>query len=158
MFYGSVFRQNFDIYHMLPDPASGIARDIVWVPASRGLHGAIGGMFFRLSENRDCYPEITKADLGDQLLEVHAYSEIEEEVGDSFCGHRQYHWVRPRRTWLDAACPVYIDLGDDLLVKLEIYDDSGLPCVRFVPKSTFVVDAMSELAAQDVGKLRTRAA
>jgi hypothetical protein len=154
---GSVFRQNFDIYHMLPDPASEMAQDIVWDKASRGMHDVIQGMFFRLSENRDDYPKITKAAImGSGLLRVHSYSEIEEEVSASFCGHRQYDWVRPRRTWLDATCPVYIDLGDDLLVKLEIYDESGLRCIRFVPKATFVADAMTDPVAQNIAARRIR--
>jgi hypothetical protein len=54
---------------------------------------------------------------------------------------------RPRRTWLDATCPVYVDLGDDLLAKLEIYDESGLPCIRLVAKQKLIHDAMTEKAA-----------
>ena len=39
----------------------------------------------------------------------------------------QFDWIRPRRTWLEATCPVDIDFGNDWLAKLEIYDESGLP-------------------------------
>ena len=59
--------------------------------------------------------------------------------------------MRPRRTWLDAACPVYIDFGDEALVKLEIYDDeTRLPCIRYVSKRKFLHDAMVETDARAV--------
>ena len=51
---------------------------------------------------------------------------------------------RARRTWLDATCPVYVDLGGDLLAKLEIYDESGLRCIRLVAKQKLIHDATIE--------------
>lgn len=131
---GRGFRDNFDIYHLLPDPASKVARDIVWVKAIRPMSGAADGMFFRLSEGRQDYPEreITKATLKYGL--IHSLREIRTKVEQAYRGHHQYDWVRPRRTWLDAACPVYIDFGNDFLLRLETYDESTLPCVRYVAK------------------------
>jgi len=58
--------------------------------------------------------------------------------------------VRPRRTWLDAACPVYIDFGKEWLARLETYDETGLPIVRLVSKKKFVHDVMAETRAEDV--------
>lgn len=141
---GSVFRENFDIFHMLPDPTSEIAQDLVWFKATRPMRGAAKGMFWRLSEN----PKSTKAER--RGVWFHSIHEIEEEINQAYRGHHQYDWVQPRRTWLDATSPVYIDFGDDLLAKLEPYDESGLPCIRFVSKRKFVRDAMIEESAQAI--------
>jgi len=45
---------------------------------------------------------------------------------------------------------VYIDFGDDLLVKLDVYDESGLRCIRYVSKDKFVHDVMTESRADDI--------
>ena len=75
---------------------------------------------------------------------------IRDEVLFAYRGHHQFDWVRPRQTWLEAASPVYIDLGEDYLLKMETYDDSGLPCVRVVMKRDFVASAMEETDARSV--------
>jgi competence protein CoiA len=106
---GTPFRENFDIFHVLPDPASEIAQDLMWFKATRGQRGAARGIFWRLSEN----PETERS-----MVWIHSIREIEEEINQAYRGHHQYDWVQPRRTWLDATCPVYIDFGDDLLAKL----------------------------------------
>jgi hypothetical protein len=36
---------------------------------------------------------------------------------------------RPRHTWLDATCSVDIDFGEEYLLRLEVYDKSGLACI-----------------------------
>ena len=81
---------------------------------------------------------------------IYGIHEIEREIEQAYRGHHQYDWVRPRRTWLAARCPVYIDFGDDCLVKLETYDESGLPCIRRVAKRKFVHDAMTETLAPNI--------
>lgn len=144
---GRAFRQNFDVYHILPAPDSELAADIVWNKAKRHMQGAANGMFFRLSDARKDYPEIeiTKANL--QFGRIRSLNEIRQEVEMAYRGHHQYDWVRPRRTWLDATCPVYIDFGGQFLLKLEIYDESGLPCIRYVAKAKFVHDTLTETDA-----------
>jgi competence protein CoiA len=139
---GSVFRKNFDIYHLLPDPASALAEDLVWSKATRATQGAARGLFFRLSEALIDDPYATKATLRSGW--IHGIHEIEDQVNLAYRGHHQYDWIRPRRTWLDATCPVYIDLGDNSLARLETYDASGLPCIRLVAKREFVRSVMSE--------------
>lgn len=145
---GAPFRENFDIYHALPDPTSAIAHDLVWSKAERHAHGANKGIFFRLSEARKENPEITKREVRSGW--VHWIEEIQSELSVSYIGHHQFDWVRPRGTWLDAACPVYIDFHTDLLVKLETYDDSGLRCVRLVSKRKLVHDVMVEQYSCDI--------
>ena len=121
------FRDNFDIYHLLPAPESEIAQDLVWCKASRPMQGAASGLFFRLSEGRAEFPDetITKATMRDGFY--HGIHEIEADVVQAYCGHHQYDWVKPRRTWLDATCPVYIDFGDDRLVRRRMGVGPGHP-------------------------------
>lgn len=147
---GRGFRDNFDIYHLLPAPESEIARDIAWAKATRPMQGAAAGLFFRLSETQRDYPDrtITKATL--TYGRIYGLRDIQAEVEQAYRGHHQYDWVRPRRTWLDAACPVYIDFGDDYLLRLEIYDESHLPCVRYVAKAKFLHDVMVETDARAI--------
>jgi len=147
---GRAFRSNFDIYHLLPAPESEIAQDLVWSKASRPMRGAAHGLFVRLSEGKAELPNerITKATMRGGFY--HGIHEIEDVVAQAYCGHHQYDWVRPRRTWLDATCPVYIDFGDDRLVRLETYDESGLSCIRLVSKRKFVHDVMIETDAHAI--------
>ena len=159
MFYGNLvwiidgrgFRNNFDVYHPLPDPASELAADLIWAKASRPMQGAARGIFYRLSECLEEDPSVTRATIRGGW--IHGISEIEDQVKATYRGHHQYDWVRPRHTWLDAACPVYIDLGYDLdyLARLEFYDETGLRCIRLVSKRKFVFDAMHERLATAIG-------
>ena len=66
---GRGFRNNFDVYHMLPDPKSELARDIVWMKATRPMQGTHHGMLFRVSANQQYYPGITKTTLRGGLIE-----------------------------------------------------------------------------------------
>jgi competence protein CoiA len=145
---GRSFRQNFDVYHCLPDPRSDIAQDIAWTKAQRHMHGSNVGIFFRISECRLFYPEATKANA--RFGEYHFMHEIEDQVNQAYRGHHQYDWVRPRRTWLDAACPVFIDFGEPRLARLETYDESGLACVRLIAKEKFVWGVMVESDARAI--------
>jgi hypothetical protein len=145
---GTMFEKSFDIYHMLPNPNSDLAHDLVWSKAKRHMHGANGGLFFRLSEALEEDPTVTKVTLRGGW--IHSLNDIEEEVKKNHNGHYQYDWVRPRKTWLEAKCPVYIDFSDDYLVKLDTYDESGLKCIRLVTKDKFVHDAMNEKYADNI--------
>jgi len=145
---GSGFKHNFDLYHLLPAPGSQIAQDVVWSKARRHMDGANRGIFFRLSESLLEDPHVTKSTLRGWWY--HFMHEIEDMVNQSYIGHHQYDWVRPRMTWLEANCPVYIDFGDDYLVRLEVYDESGLKCVRLISKRKFVHDAMTKTDAKAI--------
>ena len=98
---GRDFRHNFDIYHLLPDPASEVAQDLVWSKATRPMKGAAHGLFFRLSEAVLDDPEATKATV--QHGWIHGIHEIETEVNKAYRGHHQYDWIRPRAAYL-ARC------------------------------------------------------
>lgn len=137
---GRSFKNYFDVYHMLPDPDSEIAKDLRWYKATRPMRGAAAGIFWRPSENPNYLAGV----------EVHGIHRIQPQIETAYRGHHQYDWVRPRQTWLDATCPVYIDFGDDRLIRLEIYDQSGLRCVRLVSKRKFVHDATVELSARQI--------
>lgn len=145
---GGVFRKNFDIYHILPDPKSELAQDLVWSKAQRHMHGSNAGIFFRLSEGLMEDPAVTKATLRSGW--IHGIHEIKDEVIFCYNGYHQYDWIRPRKTWLDAKCPVYIDFGCEYLVKLDTYDESELKCVRLVSKRKFLHDVMVEDDVQNI--------
>lgn len=145
---GRGFRNNFDIYHMLPDPRSELASDLIWFKAKRHMYGSNTGLFVRLSEALEDDPLATKASIRGGI--IHGIYDIKEELESVYSGHHQYDWVRPRKTWLESKCPVYIDFGDNFLVKLGVYDESGLNCIRLVCKRKFVYDAMREKKAEDI--------
>lgn len=145
---GGGFKQNFDIYHLLPTPESDIAQDIVWSKAQRHMNGANAGLFFRWSEFLLEHPAAKKSDV--RFGYIHGMHEIEHEVNAAYRGHHQYDWVRPRGVWLDAAAPVYIDFGGDELIRLETYDASGLRCIRRVAKRKFLHDVMVETRTADI--------
>lgn len=145
---GTRFRNNFDIYHMLPDPKSELAQDLIWGKAKRHMKGANSGLFYRLSEAQEEDSNATKSTVRGGW--IHGIHEIEEQVHQTYTGFHQYDWVRPRKTWLEAKCPVYIDFGDEYLVKLDIYDETGLKCIRLISKRKFVHDVMVEKNANDI--------
>lgn len=135
---GRGFKNNFDIYHLLPDPKTEISKDIVWSKARRHMDGANSGIFLRLSDNTGK----TKATLNSGR--IYSLSSIQSIVEDSYSGYHQYDWIKPRKTWLDATCPVYIDFGGDRLLQLLTYDESNLKCIRFVSKRKLIYDSMVE--------------
>jgi len=146
---GTPFKQNFDLYHYLPDPKSEIAQDLIWHKAKRHLHGANRGMFARMSEIRLHEPNAVKATYKG-VAEVHSLFRADSKIEAAYRGHQQYDWVRPRGTWLDATCPVYIDFDEDWLARLETYDETGLLCIFRVAKQKFIHDVMTEVSADDI--------
>jgi hypothetical protein len=145
---GRGFKKNFDIYHMLPPPDSELASDLIWTKAKRHLNGSNNGIFFRLSEALADDPEAKKETVRGGWM--HGIHEIRSEIEATYNGYHQYDWIRPRKTWLDSKVPVYIDFGDEYLVKLCVYDTSGLHCIRLVSKRKFIHDSMHEHRSDDI--------
>jgi competence protein CoiA len=143
---GSGFEHSFDILHLLPAPDSALAKDLVWLKGTRQLKGAGRGLFWRLSEN----PGHIKGSGG--MVGIHGIHEIEDAVNNAYRGHHQYDWIKPRSTWLEATCPVYIDFGKDYLFRMEAYDESKLPCVRMISKNKFVHDASVKTLAGNIAR------
>jgi competence protein CoiA len=139
---GSVFKKNFDLYHLLPNPSSQLAKDIRWYKAKRGMDGANRGIFWRQSEVSDEFG----------YAQMRFYPEIQEELENSYCGHQQYDWVRPRSIWLGAKCPVYIDFGDDCVFRLERYGETDLRCVFRVSKRKLIHDLMVESRSENIAR------
>ncbi|MDX0409909.1 CoiA-like domain protein [Sinorhizobium medicae] len=138
---GRGFRKQFALHHLLPDPDNEEAQDLVWFKAAHGMNGANSGIFWRRSENPDHKD-------GD-LVEVHGLHRVEHLIA-TYRGHQQYTWIKPRRTWLDAKCPVYIDFGDEWLLQLHRYGSNRLECVYRVSKKKFLHDAMTETQARNI--------
>lgn len=138
---GRGFKNQFDLHHHLPDPDNEEAQDLVWCKAARGKHGANNGIFWRRSENPD-------HENGD-MIEIYGRHKAQHLIA-TYRGHQQYSWTKPRRTWLDAQCPVYIDFGDEWLFQLQKYGFKNLECVYKVAKKKFLHDAMVETFACDI--------
>ena len=84
------------------------------------------------------------------LVLVHDGDDIRDQVLANYVGHHQFRWTRPRRTWIDAKCPVYIDFGEEVLYQLVEYDDWLGLCVRLVAKRKLIHDAMVESRAKEI--------
>lgn len=137
---GRGFKDQFDLHHLLPDPDNKDAQDLVWAKAARGMNGANAGIFWRLSENPDLPAD------GSGMVQIHGAREV-ENLMTTYRGHQQYSWTRPRKTWLDAQCPVYIDFGDEWLFQLQKYGPRQMRCVYRVAKRKFLHDSMVETDA-----------
>jgi len=160
---GRGFRKSFELGRMLPDPSIEGWEDIVWFAGPRGpfpgcrkeIEASVP-LFWRISESAQWHPGLSKANFqsvlspGD-LVQIHSGEEIQEKVSADYRGHHQFHWSRPRGTWLDATCPVYLDFGEEVLYKLQQYDESGMSCVQLVAVEKVIHDAMVERRAEDIG-------
>lgn len=138
---GRGFKSQFDLHHLLPDPDNEEAKDLVWYKAAREMEGANAGIFWRLSEN----PHHGNGG----MVQIHGQNKIQHLIA-TCRGHQQYSWVKPRRTWLGAQCPVYIDFGDEWLFQLQRYGVNKLECVYRVAKRKFLHDVMVETQARDI--------
>lgn len=143
---GAPFLQNFNICHRLPDPESELAKDLAWYPAQPNMTGTIDGMCWRISEN----PQHGSPGA---LVKLMHWQEIDQIVEQSYRGHHQFTWVRPRTGWLDAKCPVFFDFGGRCLWKLERYDKRGLRSVRAVEKKHVIEQVKHAIAASEIGSI-----
>lgn len=140
---GKPFIKNFELGHMLPSADSEVAKDIVWFKADWGMRGSLDGIFYRKSEN----PEPSGG------VWVKGIREIMDQIKLSYKGQHQYAWKKPRTTWLQSDFPVYLDFGDDWLLRLEKYGELSLPTVRLVSKEEFVQGCMTEFDCKSVCRL-----
>ena len=158
---GRSFENRFRLGWMLPDPIADEFEDIVWFQQSReAIRRSMDSTntvspFWRISEERKQCPDLTKENIGSvlpsgSLVLVHNGYEIRDQALANYLGHHQFHWTRPRRTWFDAKCPVYFDLGDEVLRQLAEYDNTLECCVRIVAKRKLIHDAMVESRANDI--------
>ena len=161
---GRGFQSRFEVLEKLPDPDSEISRKLVWWPVlprrPRHLFRSPWeriAPFVRLSDIVDVHPEFTKASMRDTgelpsgiLVWSSDHWKLEDEIKAHCIGHHRFYWTRPRRTWLDARCPVYLDFGDEILWRIETYDETGMKCVRPIAKRKLVHDVMVERRAEDI--------
>ena len=159
---GRSFRRSFHLGCMLPDPSAEWVEDIVWDQHARSAYrfsrepiGDRFTSFWRISDSARDYPGLTKSNMwarlpAGHLVLAHSSDEIEAEAKADYRGHHQFYWTRPRKQWFDSKCPVYIDFGEDLLYRLETYDETGGMCVRLVAKRKLLHDVMVETSAWDI--------
>ncbi len=142
---GLPFINNFHIFHGLPCSRSEVAKDLVWYKSKKGMRGTESGMFWRISEN----PDLTS-----KMVLLDTKTDRKSLLESSYKGDHQYDWVRPRQTWLEATCPVYIDFGEEYLVKLENYpmaNSSKINTIKIIPKKRFLEDITSKRFIHEIG-------
>lgn len=156
---GRSFQKSFHLGCMLPDPGADGFQDIVWTQIARSAYRLSPAPienripdFWRISETAKECPQLTKANIRtvltpNTLVSGHSGREVEEEVLANYRGHHQFYWTRPRQTWFDARCPVYIDFGEECLYRLQKYDETGSMCIHLVAKRKLIHDAMVEKSA-----------
>ena len=158
---GKSFRDRFHVGWMLPDPNAGAFEDVVWFHQPRDAFKHVSAWthgvspFWRISEERKHYPDLTRKNIEqvmppDRLVLFHDGHGVRDLVEANYRGHHQFCWTRPRRTWFDAKCPVYIDFGEEVLYQLVEYDDRLRLCVRLVAKQELIHDAMVEDRAENI--------
>lgn len=141
------FGARFALHHVLPDPSLEWAKDLAWVRVNSAptAHGA-NGMYFKFSliaQDKEKWPE-------GNMHQVFSLDRIRDQVEGAYIGHHQYHWKRPHVTWLNSKCPVYLDFGTDLMVRLETYPVGNLPCVRLISKDRLIGDLLTVERASNV--------
>lgn len=149
---GRGFSENFTLGHMLPDPNAPEVRDIIWMkPGRRASPWTEAPVldkippFFRVSEIANDHPGFTKSKLHSSsgiMARFHIGEEVADMVTKNYIGHHLFYWIRPRKIWMSATCPVYIDFGEQLLYRMEVYDETKLMCVRLVAKQKLIQDVM----------------
>lgn len=132
------FIKNFTIFGPLPDPTHPLSDDLVFVePQSAWLrwHPAkfedfSSLMFFRRSEHEE----------GFELQLLHSGRELNEHFEDTYTGHHQFFWQRPRDIWLQTTMPTYLDLGNGVLAQIMKYGDqpNAMMCVQIRGKAALV--------------------
>lgn len=55
-----------------------------------------------------------------------------------YLGYHLFTWRRPRKVWLNATCPVFLDFGADDLLWLCTHPATTRPCVRLVSKQALI--------------------
>lgn len=141
------FANSFFLDHILPDPQVEWAQDMKWMRVSRKpeVNGA-NGLYFKYSliaQDKAKWPD------GD-MHEVFSLHRIRGQVEEAYIGHHQYFWMRPNSTWLNARCPVYLDFGEQYIMRLETYPIGSLPCVRLMSRAQFVHDVSIARNANDI--------
>lgn len=117
------FSEQFTLYpDPLPQPHAELLDDIVLVPSPSLV-------YWRHSE------VIPKS----SLLRMHSAREISDEIQAEYRGHHFFEWKRRREVWFTAKAPVFLDFGNEHLLKLMRYSGPAKHwCVRKVSKRAFI--------------------
>lgn len=140
---GEKFQSRFKVAlsQGLPHPLSKEFDDIVFAPTH---HGAA---FWRKSENPQAF-----TGSGDTMIRVHPSRIIQRQIREHYVGHHSFSWQRPHIAWLEAKCPVYLDMdvNSDILWRIESYKGQ-FRCVRAISKEQVIKDIMRETFVHDIG-------
>lgn len=70
--------------------------------------------------------------------EARSLSRAEVSKPLPFLGYHRFTWRRPRKVWLSATCPVFLDCGADNLLWLRKHPAVVGPCVQLVSKQALI--------------------
>lgn len=137
---GEKFAARFKVAlnNFLPDPQCQEFEDIVFVNH--------GGAFWRKSQ----HPEALKTP--GTMVELHHVRKIQPQINKHYVGHHSFAWQRPHVAWMEATCPVYLDLdsNSDILWRIENYRNQFY-CVRALAKDKVVQDIINETKIEKIG-------
>jgi hypothetical protein len=120
---GKSFAAQFEVFkYPLPHPESALLRDVVF------YYQTGGAAFCRRSE----------ASEESALVPFHDSSEINGEIMTDYRGHHFFRWKKPRKVWMEATAPVFIDFGSEELFRLLRYGQSGRWCIQRITKRALV--------------------
>lgn len=118
---GRSFAAQFEVLeHPLPHPESALLQDVFFHQCA--------GFFSRRSEKL----------AGSTLVEIHPSSKIKNEIMTDYRGHHFFTWKKPRKVWMEATAPVFIDFGSAELFRLLRYGQSRQWCVQRISKRALV--------------------
>lgn len=115
------FRDRFTIHqNKLPAPGTELHRD------------------FRLNEDGTVFRLISAEWFGSGYTKKYQQEKYDWYLNKSYQGHHFFEWVRPRKIWLLASKPIFLDFGSDQLYELQHYPDYYRRCVRVHSKLAFI--------------------
>lgn len=119
------FAGSFHIGLALPRPDCSLSSEVVIVPR----YSRVDAVAFWWRKNWDTAPT---------LVEPERLTRIKDSIPGLYAGDHLFRWVRPRRVWLNATCPVFLDIGGDDLLWLRAHPSVGSHCVRLVSRQDLI--------------------
>ena len=119
------FYANIEFGAKLPNPDLPESLDMCIRPVQSSPQSFI---FHRISENE---PDAT-------MVEVYGNHSIQNFIDDTHVGHYLFAWKKPRAVWLRSTRPVFFDFGQEVIWKLQRFNDRSAYCFEAVSKAQFI--------------------
>lgn len=138
---GDSFRNNFFIFHKLPDPKSAFDKDIFFLKYTAYKHRLLfrQGGYVQKCPDYSRWSSCTYHE--DGIIGTHSIEtdDISKEIEPYYTGHHSFDWLHPRTVWYEATKPVFIDFGGPSVWWLQIHEArTGLMCIRRIQKRLLI--------------------